>query len=80
MQLFLRDAKQTEILLSQQESFLSRDEIPVRIYAVFKCFAYYTHKKIANVFYFGVIYKKNNTIYYFCLIYYFFLYLRNFLP
>jgi len=29
LQIFMRDAKQTEVLLSQQENILSKDETPV---------------------------------------------------
>ena len=32
LQIFLRDAKQAEVLLNQQENFLSREEIPVIIF------------------------------------------------
>ena len=29
LQVFLRDAKQAEVLLSQQDNFLSKEEVPV---------------------------------------------------
>lgn len=36
--MFLRDAKQAEVILNQQEHYLSKDETPVSIYIItFKC-------------------------------------------
>lgn len=35
MQMFLRDAKQAEVLLSQQDNFLSKEEVPVSIFCIF---------------------------------------------
>ena len=32
LQIFMRDARQAEVLLSQQETILAKDETPVRIY------------------------------------------------
>lgn len=29
LQMYLRDAKQAEVLLNQQENFLSKEEVPV---------------------------------------------------
>lgn len=31
LQMYLRDAKQAEVLLNQQENFLSKEEVPVCI-------------------------------------------------
>ena len=30
--MFLRDAKQAEVLLNQQETFLSKEDVPVRLF------------------------------------------------
>jgi spectrin beta len=35
LQIFMRDAKQAEVLLSQQEHILSKDETPVRIVVMY---------------------------------------------
>ena len=42
LQVFLRDAKQAEILLSQQDNFLSKEEVPVR-FLFFFAFVNATH-------------------------------------
>lgn len=35
LQMFLRDAKQAEVILNQQEHYLSKDETPVRTISFF---------------------------------------------
>ncbi len=35
--MFLRDGKQAEVLLSQQDNFLSKEEVPVCINILFHC-------------------------------------------
>ena len=37
--MFLRDAKQAEVLLNQQETFLSKEDVPVRtLYIIFRSY------------------------------------------
>ena len=48
--MFLRDAKQAEVLLSQQDNFLSKEEVPVSIQLKYKCSDEYGNPPLSSIY------------------------------
>ena len=49
LQMFLRDAKQAEVLLSQQDNFLSKEEVPVSNMLIFIYYTLHYFAKYPNI-------------------------------